>query len=64
MLVNFRIFYYSGRNGFGFLLVEILCDFICFDVSLFCEFGEKGFDVVFENEIIRISLNYSYSGTL
>lgn len=64
VLVNSRIPYHSGRNGPGFLSVETLCDLTCFDASSSCEFGEKGFDAAFENEITRTSLNYSYSGTL
>ena len=64
MLLNSRIPYHSGRNGPGFLSVETLCDLTCFDASSSCEFGEKGFDAAFENEISRTLLNYSYSGTL
>ena len=45
--------------------VETLCDLTCFDASSSREFGEKGFDAAFENEITsRTSLNYSYGGTL
>ena len=62
--MNSRIPYHSGRNGPSFLSVETLCDLTCFDASSSCEFGEKGFDAAFENEITRTSLNYSYSGTL
>lgn len=44
--------------------VQTLYDLTCFDASSSCEFGEKGFDAAFENEITRTSLNHSYSGTL
>ena len=44
--------------------VEMLCDLTSFDASSSCEFGGKGSDAAFENEITRTSLNYSYSGTL
>lgn len=64
VLVNSRIPYHLRRNGPGFLSVETLCDLTCFNASSSCEFGEKGFDAAFENEITRTSLNYSYSGTL
>ena len=37
---------------------------ICFNASLCCEFGEKGFHAAFESEITRTLVNYSYSRTL
>lgn len=64
VLVHSRIPYHSGRNGPGIMPVQTLYDLTCFDASSSCEFGEKGFDAAFENEITRASLNYSYSGTL
>lgn len=64
VLVNCRIPYHSERNGPGIMSVETLCDLTCFDASSSCEFGKKGFDAAFENEIFRTSLNYSYRGTL
>ena len=64
VLANFRIHYQSGRHGPGIMSVETLCDLTCFDAGSSCVFGKEGFDAAFENEIIRTSLNYSYSRTL
>ena len=40
------------------------CDLTCFDASSSSVFDKRGFDAAFENEIMRTSVNYSYSGTL
>ena len=64
VLVNSKVSYRSGRQGPGIMSVETLCDITCFDASSSCVYGKKGFDAAFENEIMRTSINYSYSGTL
>lgn len=63
MLVNVRIFY-RGKDGFGVMFVEILCDFICFLSSSFKVYGDNGFEVVFDNEIMKICRNYFFSSIL
>ena len=43
--------------------VETLFDIACFETESSTVFQERDFDVAFNNEIMRTSFNFSYSGT-
>ena len=67
VLVNAKVPYHAGRQagqGPGIMSVETLFDLTCFDESSSSIFGKKSFDAAFQNEIMRTSINYSYSGTM
>lgn len=63
MLVNARI-PYRGKDGPGVMSVETLCDLTCFSSSSSKVYGDNGFEVAFDNEIMKTCRNYSFSSTL
>lgn len=64
LLVNSQITYVGKKGSGGIMSPETLCDLYCFSASSSDVHLKQGFEAAFNSEIMRTSVNYSYSGTL
>ena len=64
LLVNSQITYVGKKGSGGIMSLETLCDLYCFSASSSDVHLKQGFEAAFNSEIMRTSVNYSYSGTL
>lgn len=56
--------YHSRKHGDGTMSIPTLFDIACFAAESSKVYQMQGFEAAFDNEIMRTSINYSYSGTL
>ena len=59
-----KIQFKSKKGGISFLPLESLFDLTCFNFESERVLSEKGFEAAFLNEMMVMSVNYTYSGTL
>ena len=64
VITSAQIPYQSQRRGGGIMPVETLFDIACFEAKSSVVFQKIDFDTAFNSEIMRTSINFSYSGTL
>ena len=56
--------YHSRKHGDGTMSITTLFDIARFAAESLKVYQMQGFEAAFDNEIMRTSINYSYSGTL
>ena len=56
--------YHTRKHGDGTMSIPTLFDIACFTAESSKVYQMQGFEAAFDNEIMRTSINYSYSGTL
>ena len=59
-----KIQFNSRKDGVGFLPMELLFDLTCFNSESETVFAKEGFEAAFLNEVMVLSVNFTYSGTL
>ena len=64
VITSAQIPYQSRRRAGGIMSVETLFDIACFEAESSNVFQKRDFYAAFNNEIMRTSINFSYSGTL